>query len=69
MSAYADVLIAAHGKMKIEITDEVMAGLFETSEALKELVRMCDCASTRLLASAAAADKAGIFDRKARGMV
>jgi hypothetical protein len=55
--------------MKIEITDEVMAGLFETSEALKELVRMCDCASTRLLASAAAADKAGIFDRKARGMV
>jgi hypothetical protein len=62
-------LIAMHGKIEIENTDAVIAGLFETSEGLKELVWMCESASSRLLASAAAAYKGGIFDCKARGML
>jgi hypothetical protein len=55
-----DELIAMHGKMEHETTDAMMAGLLETGEALKEIVEMCEGAYARVLASAAAAYKAGV---------
>jgi hypothetical protein len=60
-------LIAMHGKAEHETIDAMMAGLLETSEALKELVQMCDAAYTRVLASAAAAHKAGVKFKFADG--
>ena len=60
-------LIAMHGKAEHETVDAMMAGFLETGEALKELVQMCDAAYARVLASAAAAHKAGVKFKFADG--
>ena len=60
-------LIAMHGKAEHETVDAMMAEFLETGEALKELVQMCDVAYARVLASAAAAHKAGVKFKFADG--
>jgi hypothetical protein len=53
-------LMAMHGTTEHESIDAALAGLLQTGEDLKHLVQTCEMAYARILASAAAADKAGI---------
>lgn len=52
-------LIEMHTKLEHEAIDALMAGLLDTTERMKALAKIADCAYLRVLASAAAHNLAG----------
>ena len=53
-------LIAVHGKATHRLVDEMMAGLADTAERLKEIAQMVEGAYARTIASATAAVAQGV---------
>ena len=53
-----DELIAMHGRVEHKHVDEMMASMMSTAEGLKAIAFMAEAALTRVLAAAAAHEKA-----------